>query len=89
MMEKQVTLNNTAGLHARPATLFVQAANQFKETTVKLVTADKTVDAKSVLSMMTLEAKQGTTLTIRADGPQEAEMLAALVTLIESNFGEH
>ncbi|HHW14835.1 MAG TPA: HPr family phosphocarrier protein [Firmicutes bacterium] len=88
MVQQEVVLGNATGLHARPATLFVQAAKQFKETAIQLVTETKAVDGKSILGVMSLGAKKGTTLTIRAEGPQEVEALAALVGLVKDNFGE-
>jgi phosphocarrier protein HPr len=88
MLEKQVTLTNGSGLHARPAALFVQAAARFKETSVKVSKGAKEVDAKSILGIMGLGAKQGDTLTLRADGPQEAEVVGELTALVEGGFGE-
>jgi phosphocarrier protein HPr len=88
MIEKVVTLTNPSGLHARPAALFVQAAGKYKSTTVKLVNEGKEIDSKSILSVMGLGAKQGTAITIRADGPEENEAVEALAALVESGFGE-
>lgn len=88
MLEKQFTLTNASGLHARPAALFVQAASKFKETSVRVAKGAKEVDAKSILGIMSLGAKQGDTLTVRVDGPQEAEVAAALAALVENGFGE-
>ncbi|MGE5675792.1 MAG: HPr family phosphocarrier protein [Mycobacterium leprae] len=88
MMEKDVTLTNPSGLHARPAAQFVAAASKFKGTTVKVVKEGKEVDCKSILGIMGLGATKGTVLTIKADGPDEQAAVDALVSLIESGFGE-
>jgi len=85
-----VTLTNRVGLHARPAALFVQTAAQFQSTiTVRSVTRNVgPVNAKSILSVLTLGAEQGHVLEITAEGPDEAEAIAALRALVESKFGE-
>lgn len=88
MMEAQVTLMNQSGLHARPAAQFTQKAGQFKETKVKIVKESQEVDAKSILSIMSLGLSSGTTITIRAEGPDEAEAVKVLAELVESGFGE-
>jgi len=87
MTEITVTLNNPTGLHARPAALFVQKASSFKSK-VAITANSKSGDGKSILQIMAMGLGQGTTLTIRADGPDEGECLAALKALVESNFGE-
>ncbi|WP_126426784.1 HPr family phosphocarrier protein [Brevibacillus marinus] len=86
-MEKQVTIQNKSGLHARPAAEFVKTASRFAAE-ISLVKDEKVVNAKSVIGVMSLAAAKGTTLTIRAEGPDAAEALDTLVKLIESRFGE-
>ena len=86
-MEKQVTIQNKSGLHARPAAEFVKTASRFAAE-ISLVKDEKVVNAKSVIGVMSLAAGKGTTLTIRAEGPDAAEALDTLVKLIESRFGE-
>ncbi len=90
MQSVTVTLTNRVGLHARPAALFVQTAAQFQSTiTVRSVTRNVgPVNAKSILSVLTLGAEQGHVLEITAEGPDEAEAIAALRALVESKFGE-
>ena len=85
-----VTLTNRVGLHARPAALFVQTAARFRSNvTVRSLTRDTPpVNAKAILSVMTLGAEQGHELELVAEGPDEAEAIAALKRLIESRFGE-
>ncbi|NGQ96036.1 HPr family phosphocarrier protein [Brevibacillus sp. SYP-B805] len=86
-MEKQVIIRNKAGLHARPATLFVKTAGQFQaEITVQL--DQKIANAKSIMNIMTLSAKKDSVLTLRAEGPDAAEALETLAALVESKFGE-
>jgi phosphocarrier protein len=71
MLEKTVTITNPSGLHARPAALLVKEAGSFKST-IKLVKNGKEVDAKSLLGVMSLAAKQNDQITIRAEG-EDAE----------------
>jgi phosphocarrier protein len=81
------TVRHEVGLHARPATLFVQAAMAHQsEITVKKDA--KTGNAKSFLSILGLGVRQNDTITVTADGPDEKQALAALAALIENNFGE-
>ncbi|GBD15266.1 Phosphocarrier protein HPr [bacterium HR26] len=90
MQKVIVTLTNRVGLHARPAALFVQTAARFRSNvTVRSLTRDTPpVNAKAILSVMTLGAEQGHELELMAEGPDEAEAIAALKELIESRFGE-
>ncbi len=90
MQSVTLTLTNRIGLHARPAALFVQTAAQFQSTiTVRSVTRNVgPVNAKSILSVLTLGAEQGHVLEITAEGPDEAEAITALRALVESKFGE-
>ncbi len=87
MVEKEVKIKNKLGIHARPATSFVQLAEKFKSN----ITVEKDgmeVNGKSILGMMMLVAPRGTKIRIRADGPDEKEALRALVKLVEDGFGE-
>ena len=85
MVEKILTVKNRAGIHARPASLFVQKAKSF-QSKIQLAFNGKSVDAKSILAVMTLGAKNGAEVTITADGPDEAEAIAGIKELIESRF---
>lgn len=87
MTEITLTLTNAAGLHARPGALFVQKAATFKSK-VTISGKGKSGDGKSIMQIMKLGLGQGTEITISADGPDEAECIAALKALLESNFGE-
>jgi len=75
-------------LHARPAALFVQTAARFKDTRVEVIKNGSIRDAKSILSVLTLGVSQGTTITVRADGPQAEAAIAALTDLVDHDFGE-
>jgi phosphocarrier protein len=85
--EQQVTLTNQYGLHARPATLFVETANRFA-CDVLVVKDGQEINGKSIMGVMMLGAEKGTTLTIRTDGEDDEEALQALTELVESGFGE-
>ena len=87
VQEITLVLRNKVGLHARPASLFVRTANKFK-CKITVSKDDKEVDAKSILSVLSLGAEQGDAVTIKTQGEDEVEALEALKALIESNFGE-
>ena len=87
MTEANVTIENKTGIHARPASVFVQTATKFKSK-VQIKAKGKTVDAKSILMIMSMGLVKGTEMTIVADGPDEAEAVKALVDLVNSKFGE-
>ena len=77
-MQREVFhIGNKIGIHARPAALLVQTAARF-QSKIMLRAGDKTADARSILMVMGLQAKQGTDLVVVADGPDEQEALAAL-----------
>lgn len=87
MPEATVTLRNKTGLHARPAKVFAKAAAASPaEVTVSKDGRD--VNAKSVLSVLTLDCHQGDQIVIRTDGEGAEEALAELVRLVESGLGE-
>ena len=86
-MDRQVTIQNKLGLHARPAMQFVDVANQF-QSLIKVCKGDQTVDGKSIMQMMMLAATAGTPLTIVAEGNDAEKALAALEKLINGRFGE-
>ncbi len=87
MTEVTVVIENKTGIHARPASLFVQTAAGYKSK-IQLEAKGKTVDAKSILMLMSLGLVQGTEVKIIADGEDEADAVKALKELIESKFGE-
>lgn len=86
-MDRQVTIQNKLGLHARPAMQFVDVANTF-QSAVKVANGDQTVDGKSIMQMMMLAATVGTPLTLIVDGPDAPAALDALEKLINARFGE-
>ncbi|HBF5741457.1 TPA: HPr family phosphocarrier protein [Clostridioides difficile] len=86
-MEKVVSIKNASGLHARPAGMFVKKAAEFKST-VEVVAKDKTVNAKSIMGIMSLGLAQGEELKLVVNGEDEEVALAAMVELVESVFGE-
>ena len=87
MTEATTTIENKTGIHARPASVFVQTASKFKSK-VQLKAKGKTVDAKSILMIMSMGLVKGTEVTIVADGPDEKDAVAALKGLVDSKFGE-
>ena len=87
MTEANVTIENKTGIHARPASVFVQTATKFKSK-VQIKAKGKTVDAKSILMIMSMGLVKGTDITICADGPDEAEAVKAFKYLVLSKFGE-
>ena len=86
-IEKIVTIKNASGLHARPAGMFVKKAAEFKST-VEVIAKGKTVNAKSIMGIMSLGLAKGDELTISAKGEDEETAVNTLVELIESGFGE-
>ncbi len=86
-MDRQVTIQNKLGLHARPAMQFVDIANQY-QSGIKVCKGDQTVDGKSIMQMMMLAATAGTALKIVADGNDAPQALDALEQLINARFGE-
>ncbi len=80
-----VTVNNTQGLHARPAELFVRCAMQY-QSKIEVTKGGHCVDAKSMLDVLTLAAAQGSELTITARGDDALAALAALVELVDNGF---
>jgi phosphotransferase system HPr (HPr) family protein len=87
MQEVTLCVRHEVGLHARPAAVFVQTAKRFKSV-VKVGKDDMEVDAKSILSILTLGVNQNTVITIKAEGEDEEQAVTALQELVENNFGE-
>ena len=87
MYTQEITVNNEVGLHARPATFFIQKANEFKSG-IWVEKDDRRVNAKSLLGVLSLGIVKGTAITLIADGSDEKEAVSALVELVEDNFGE-
>ena len=87
MFVKEVAVQNQVGLHARPATFFIQKANEYKSS-IWVEKEDRRVNAKSLLGVLSLGIVKGTTITLIADGADEKEAVDALVELVKDNFGE-
>lgn len=87
MINREVTINNQVGLHARPATSFIQKANEFKST-IWVEKDDRRVNAKSLLGVLSLGIVKGTAINIIADGVDEAEAVDTLTDLIDREFVE-
>ena len=87
MISRDVTIKNSVGLHARPATFFIQKANSFKSS-IWVEKEDCRVNAKSLLGVLSLGISKGTTITIIADGQDEALAIAGLTELVDSGFNE-
>ena len=88
MYSKEVQVTNQVGLYARPATFFIQKANEFKST-ILVEKEERRVNAKSLLGILSLGITKGTTINLIADGPDEEEAVSALVELITSNFTDY
>ncbi len=87
MCVKDVVIQNQVGLHARPATFFIQKANEFRSS-IWVEKDERRVNAKSLLGVLSLGIVGGTSIKIIADGSDEKEALDALISLVESGFME-
>jgi len=87
MPEVKLTIRNKVGLHARPAVLFVQAAQGF-QSDVRVIKDGKEGNAKSFKSVLALAVNQNDEVVVRAEGADADAALAALTRLVEDNFGE-
>lgn len=87
MYVKEVEVQNQVGLHARPATFFIQKANEYKAS-IWVEKDERRVNAKSLLGVLSLGIVGGTTIKVIADGADEAEAVDGLVQLVSSGFSE-
>ena len=87
MYVKDVIVQNQVGLHARPATFFIQKANEYKSS-IWVEKEERRVNAKSLLGVLSLGILGGTTIRIIADGSDETEAVDGLVNLVEQGFAE-
>lgn len=85
--ERTVVIQNTYGLHARPAAEFVKAAHLF-EADIWVRKEELEVNGKSIMGMMMLAAERGAEIVIRATGADAEEAVASLCTLVDDRFGE-
>ena len=81
MVEQSIAVKNPTGLHARPAALFIQTASKFKSD-ITITKGDREVDARSMLGILTLTARQGDIITLKANGDDAQEAVAALTYLV-------
>ncbi|WDL95279.1 HPr family phosphocarrier protein [Alicyclobacillus sp. ALC3] len=82
MRQESVEVTHAAGLHARPASEFVNTSGRF-QSSVQVTFNDKTVDGKSILGIMSLGVARGKTITLTVDGPDEDQAMATLVALFQ------
>ena len=87
MISRSVVINNSVGLHARPATFFVQKANCYK-CSVWVEKEDCRVNAKSLLGVLSLGISKGAEITLIADGADEADAILGLTSLIDGEINE-
>ena len=87
MITKEAVINNQVGLHARPATFFIQKANEFKSS-IWVEVEERRVNAKSLLGVLSLGIVKGTTITLIADGPDAKEAVESLTQLVSDQLGE-
>ena len=87
MVRRDVTITNNIGLHARPATFFIQKANSYKST-IWIEKEDRKINAKSLLGVLSMGIAKGMTVTIVADGQDENDAISGLSDLIDTGFAE-
>lgn len=87
MIERETTIVNELGLHARPAAELVKVANQF-DAHIEILKDGMAVNAKSIMGVMMLAAETGSTVVFRADGPDAESAVQALTSLVQRGFGE-
>ncbi len=85
MKTREIVITNTSGLHARPATFFIQKANCYKSS-IWVEKDDRRVNAKSLLGVLSMGVAKGMTVTLIADGQDEDVALQGLSELVESGF---
>ncbi len=87
MFVREVIVKNQVGLHARPATFFIQKANEFKSS-IWIEKEERRVNAKSLLGILSLGIVGGTNIKVIADGSDEQNAVNALIELVDSGFSE-
>ncbi len=85
MISRNITIKNSVGLYARPATFFIQKANTYKSS-IWMQKDDRRVNAKSLLGVLSLAISGGSTVTLIADGPDEAEAISGLELLVSTEM---
>ena len=86
MTEAQLLIRNQLGLHARACALFVKAASKYKAE-ILVARDDLEVNGKSIMGVMMLAAEEGSTILVRAEGPDESQAIIALEELVKGKFG--
>ncbi len=87
MQTQEVTIKNRAGIHARPAALIVQTANEF-QCEIFLEKDNNSINAKSIMGIITLGAGYNSLVKVKTDGSDEDDALKAIVQLFENRFEE-
>ncbi|MGV3516587.1 HPr family phosphocarrier protein [Luteitalea sp.] len=87
MVTREVTIVNPLGLHARAAARFVRLASQYTAT-VRVARGSRELDGKSILGLLLLGAARGSSIVIRAEGPDAEPAVSALAALVAEGFGE-
>lgn len=87
MVQAHITIINKLGLHARAATKFTNIANKYSSS-IKVTFADKTIDGKSIMSLMLLAAAKGSEILLNAEGSDAAAAIEDLKALINNRFDE-
>lgn len=87
MVTRKLTITNSVGLHARPATYFIQEANKYKST-ISVKKDQRKVNAKSLLGVLSLGIIQGMEIELEAEGTDESEAIDGLAQLIDDGFNE-
>ena len=85
MTTREVTVRNSVGLHARPATFFIQKANTYKSS-IWVEKDERRVNAKSLLGVLSLGVTENSTITIVADGADEESAVEGLCNMVENGF---
>ncbi|CDE17567.1 MAG: HPr family phosphocarrier protein [Eubacteriales bacterium] len=85
MISRDVTIKNNVGLHARPATFFIQKANSYASS-IWIQKDDRRISAKSLLGVLSMGITGGMTITLIADGPDETEALNGLEELVSNSL---
>ncbi len=87
MLEKKINVKDGSGIHARPATKLTTTVSKFKSD-VQMEYSERTVNVKSIMGVLSLAVPGGAEVVVRVNGEDEEQVLAAVVELFESNFGE-
>lgn len=82
--KQKITITNPQGLHARPASLFVQMANRFRSA-ITVRKAGESVDGKSIMGLLMLALERGATVELSADGPDAEEAVGTLVKFLNQD----